>query len=73
MPRTFTRITDATLSIKVTTTLMNAHLSNHCKQVFGKSKADQSMDDLFTPLTPTRPSVDSAEGVRLVSSPAVQR
>lgn len=65
-----TRVADATSNIKVTTILMNAHLSNTPNK---KSKAYQSMDDLSTLLTPTRLSVDSAERVGLVSSPAVQR
>lgn len=64
----FTRVGDATLNIKLTTILMDAHLSNHCKP-----KAYQSMDDLSTPLTPTQPPVDSGGRVRLVSSPMVQR
>lgn len=65
-----TRAADATSNIKVTTILMNAHLSNTPNK---KSKAYQSTDDLSTLLTPTRSSVDSAERVGLVSSPAVQR
>lgn len=66
-----TCVADATLNM--TTKPINTHLSNRCKQVFEKSKAHLSMDDLSTLLTPTQPSVGSPERVRLVSSPPVQR
>lgn len=68
-----TRVADATLNIKETTILMNAHLSNRSEQVSEKSKAYQSMDDLSTLLILTKSSIDPPERVRLVSGLAVQR
>lgn len=68
-----TRVTKTTRNISMTTKPMNAHLSNPCKQALEKSKAYQSMGDLFTPLTLTQPPIDRAERGQTGVKPPVQR
>lgn len=70
LPEASNLVANATLSISVTTVLMNTHLSGRCITSLrgGKVRADPS-----APLTPTQTPARSAERVRLVSGPAVQR